>query len=98
MANYKYIQLGPPPKQPRSSQFCPRARKKGLKIGTAQVVEVKCNSNPRNLELLQKHNALERVEGSSIKAGEVIITAKPFIFCPITRSGIISNKKCTPKI
>ena len=97
MANYKYIQLGPPPKQPRTSKFCPKAGKKGLKIGTAQVVEVKCNSNPRNLELLKKHNVLERVQGSSIKAGEVVITAKPFIFCPITRSGIISNKKCTPK-
>ena len=41
MANYKYIQLGPPPKQPRTSKFCPKAGKKGLKIGTAQVVEVK---------------------------------------------------------
>ena len=92
MANYKYIQLGPPPKQSRSSQFCPRARKKGLKIGTAQVVEVKCDSNPRNLDLLQKHNALERVQGSSIKAGEVIIAAKPFVLCPTTGSGIISAK------
>ena len=95
MANYKYIQLGPPPKQPRTCQFRPKARKNGLKIGTAQVVEVKCDSNPRNLELLQKHNALERIQGSSIKAGEVIIAAKPFIFCPITRSGIISTKKKT---
>ena len=98
MANYKYIQLGPPPKQPRTSKFCPKAGKKGLKIGTAQVVEVKFNSNPRNLELLQKHNALERVEGSSIKAGEVIIAAKPFVLCPTTGSGIISAKNVPLKI
>ena len=83
--NYKYIAIGPPPKQPRTSIFDPKPRRKNVrKVGTAKVVPVDCEMSPNNIENLKKHNALKRSQGSYVKAGDVIIAAQPFVFVPAT--------------
>ena len=89
--NFKYIYVGQPPNQPRKSNFVP----KGGKVGTASVVDIECLESGRliagNLETLKKYdikdssNTTEKEEESSIlKAGQVVIAAKPFVFAPST--------------
>ena len=60
MNTYKFIQLGPPPKQPRTSQFCPLSRKNGKKLlGKAEVVSMtKCDQNPNNIDILKQYGVL----------------------------------------
>ena len=91
MNTYKFIQLGPPPKQPRTSQFCPLSRKNGKKLlGKAEVVSMtKCDQNPNNIDILEQYGVLKREPRSSIKAGEVIIAAKPFVIVAATGSDIL---------
>ena len=89
--NFKYIYVGQPPNQPRKSNFVPR----GGKVGTASIVDIECLESGRliagNLETLKKYDIKdssstekEEEESSIIKAGQVVIAAKPFVFAPAT--------------
>ena len=87
--NFKYIYVGQPPNQPRKSNFVPR----GGKVGVASIVDIECLESGRliagNLETLKKYDikdsSTEKEEESSIlKAGQVVIAAKPFVFAPST--------------
>ena len=90
--NFKYVYVGQPPNQPRKSNFVP---KRG-KVGTASIVDIECLESGRliagNLETLKKYDIKdssstekeEEEESSILKAGQVVIAAKPFVFAPST--------------
>ena len=84
--NFRYIYLGEPPNQPRKSNFVP---KRG-KVGLATVVDIDCLESDRliagNLETLKKYDIKDSsdLEEFSIKAGQVIIAAEPFVYAPAT--------------
>ena len=87
--NFKYIYVGQPPNQPRKSNFVPTRGK----VGAASIVDIECLESGRliagNLETLKKYDikdsSTEKEEESSIlKAGQVVIAAKPFVFAPAT--------------
>ena len=99
--NFKYIYVGQPPNQPRKSNFVPR----GGKVGTASVVDIECLESGRliagNLETLKKYDIKdssstekEEEESSIIKAGQVVIAAKPFVFAPATGYVIDHSAHC----
>ena len=82
---FKYIFIGEPPNQPRKTNFVP---KRG-KIGCASVIDSLESERliAGNLEDLKKYDVQDssKNEELSIKAGQVIISAKPFVFTPSTR-------------
>ena len=81
-----YIHIGQPPNQPRKCNFVP---KKG-KVGLASVVDIDCLESGRliagNLQALKKYDIEDSsdIDEISIKAGQVIIAARPFVFAPAT--------------
>ena len=94
---FKYLSLGEPPLQPRKTRFVPRKRngRDEVIIGKAKVLDKlqdEINLVPRNAEMLRTHECKqlsdqETSHGSQdwlIKAGDVIISAKPFVLVPAT--------------
>ena len=84
---FQYLSLGQPPRQPRSTVFEPKNwRRKPVKLGRAEIVTPMGSDSekPLNEEILEVYDvsmASERL----VKAGEVIIAAKPFVKVPCTR-------------
>ena len=81
---YKYTFIGQPPNQPRTSTFVPRSeRTRG--IGKAEVISESALESPvaNNSAILEDFDLGD--DKRSLKAGDVIIAAEPFIIVPATR-------------
>ena len=84
---FKYLYLGQPPNQPRSTNFEPKNWRKPVKIGKAEIVSPLGgveSEKPLNEELLGLYDVKKDIE-RTVEAGEVIIAAKPFVKVPCTR-------------
>ena len=84
---FRYLALGQPPRQPRSTVFEPKNwRRKPVKLGRAEIVSP-CGAKPEiplNEDILELYDVSMASE-RPVKAGEVIIAAKPFVKVPCTR-------------
>jgi hypothetical protein len=95
MANqnqFKFVYLGEPPSQKKTTQLKPRNRRgnQPAKIGFATEMSIPDSSSgqidtiiPSNIDILQEMD-VRITSGHSVKAGEIIIAAKPFVQVPAT--------------
>ena len=84
---FRYLALGQPPRQPRSTIFEPKNwRRKPVKVGRAEIVAPLGaeEEKPLNEDILALYDVSMASE-RHVKAGDVIIVAKPFVKVPCTR-------------
>jgi len=93
MSTKFYAPLGPPPKQPRRLTFVPKNGRQGR--GKVDTNLENCSTKIRNLDVLDKLG----VDNSktSVKAGDVLIAAKPFVHVLTTSCRGIRCDSCFKK-
>ena len=84
MSNNIYPPLGPPPKQPRNSKFTPKIDRKGH--GEIDPNLANIPTTTRNIDILKKFGVDEMADMEvSVKTGDVLIAAQPFV-CVLSTS------------